>query len=217
MHSAWVPDFRNDVLLSYAHVDNDAPAGWVAEFVAHLQKWLDKELGRKDRCRLWWDERSLPRTATVSATIEQEVRNSAVLCVLLSTGYVESDWCAEERAAFLDASEKSPWPDRRIFVVDIGSLPRNERPQELQDLGGFRLFEEKPNGRTAPLPASHEDRDDYVGDIAWSIAKRLNELRAAAQSQNLDVHFISSLPVKRRPACTAWADKTPVQIVEVEG
>ena len=29
----------------------------------------------------------------------------------------------------------------------------------------------------------------------------------------LDVHFISSLPVMQRPACTAWADKRHVQIV----
>ena len=33
----------------------------------------------------------------------------------------------------------------------------------------------------------------------------------------LDVHFISSPPVKQRPACMAWADKRLVQIVEAEG
>ena len=32
-------------------------------------------------------------------------------------------------------------------------------------------------------------------------------------AKGLDVHFISSLPVKQRPACTAWADKRPVQSV----
>jgi len=30
---------------------------------------------------------------------------------------------------------------------------------------------------------------------------------------SLDVHFINSLPVKQRPACTVWADKRPAQIV----
>jgi hypothetical protein len=29
----------------------------------------------------------------------------------------------------------------------------------------------------------------------------------------LDVHFVSSLPVMQRPACKAWADTRPVQIV----
>ena len=33
----------------------------------------------------------------------------------------------------------------------------------------------------------------------------------------LDVRFISSLPVMRRPACMAWADKRRVQIVWAEG
>ena len=33
----------------------------------------------------------------------------------------------------------------------------------------------------------------------------------------LDVHFISSLPVKRQPVCTAWVDTKPAQIVEAEG
>ena len=30
---------------------------------------------------------------------------------------------------------------------------------------------------------------------------------------NVDVHFISSLPVMQRPVCKAWADKRHVQIV----
>ena len=33
----------------------------------------------------------------------------------------------------------------------------------------------------------------------------------------LDVHFISSLPVKPQPVCTAWVDKRPAQIVAAEG
>ena len=33
---------------------------------------------------------------------------------------------------------------------------------------------------------------------------------------NLDVHFISSLPVILRSACKAWVDRGPVQIVAAE-
>jgi hypothetical protein len=32
----------------------------------------------------------------------------------------------------------------------------------------------------------------------------------------LDVHFISSLPVKQQPACMTWVDKRPAQIVGAE-
>jgi transposase len=39
----------------------------------------------------------------------------------------------------------------------------------------------------------------------------------AREFTKLDVHFISSPPVKQRPACMAWADKRLVQSVEAEG
>ena len=42
------------------------------------------------------------------------------------------------------------------------------------------------------------------GEEAW---------QHACQALDLDVHFISSLPVMQRLACKAWADKRPVQIV----
>ena len=48
-------------------------------------------------------------------------------------------------------------------------------------------------------------RDDHeVWQVQRSVAPIWTEL---------DVHFISSLPVMQRPACTAWADKRHVQIV----
>ena len=44
--------------------------------------------------------------------------------------------------------------------------------------------------------------------------KRFREPEAFARCQReLDVRFISSLPVMQRPACKVWADKRPVQIV----
>jgi hypothetical protein len=38
----------------------------------------------------------------------------------------------------------------------------------------------------------------------------------AAAGPGLDVHFISSLPVKQLSACTAWGDKKLAQIVWAE-
>jgi hypothetical protein len=41
-------------------------------------------------------------------------------------------------------------------------------------------------------------------------------LRSWLQRRELDVHFISSLPVQRLSACTAWGEKRPAQIVGAE-
>jgi hypothetical protein len=40
--------------------------------------------------------------------------------------------------------------------------------------------------------------------------------RPALDTMPLDVHFISSLPVKQLSACTAWGDKKLAQIVWAE-
>ena len=45
----------------------------------------------------------------------------------------------------------------------------------------------------------------------------LKQLTKRLVERALDVRFISSLPVMRRPACRAWADKRRVQIVWAEG
>jgi predicted ATPase len=49
-----------------------------------------------------------------------------------------------------------------------------------------------------------------VEDLHWVDPSTLEWL-------SLDVRFISSPPVKQRPACMAWADTRLAQIVEAEG
>jgi len=54
-------------------------------------------------------------------------------------------------------------------------------------------------------------------DTARSLKGSARRLFMAHTVKELDVHFISSPPVKQRPACMAWADKRLVQSVEAEG
>ena len=46
--------------------------------------------------------------------------------------------------------------------------------------------------------------------------RRVYTAEFTREAVRLDVHFISSLPVKQRPACMAWADKMPAQIAGAE-
>jgi hypothetical protein len=46
-----------------------------------------------------------------------------------------------------------------------------------------------------------------------ALRAQLEPLYAHCTTGLLDVHFLSSLPVKQRPTCTVWADKRPVQMV----
>jgi len=65
----------------------------------------------------------------------------------------------------------------------------------------------------------HGNIDRRPGLIARPIgvADVIQAVNFARDHNLLDVRFISSLPVMRRPACMAWADKRRVQIVWAEG
>ena len=54
---------------------------------------------------------------------------------------------------------------------------------------------------------------DAVGYLGLCLRPSRPSESEAVTSGTLDVHFISSLPVKQRSACTAWADTRPAQIV----
>ena len=53
------PEFKTDIFISYARVDNEAATGegWVAQFVKHLEIELSKLAlaGRTGLVKLWWD------------------------------------------------------------------------------------------------------------------------------------------------------------------
>ncbi len=117
---------KPDIFVSYASVDDvmspDGSPGWVTDFVKWLQFRLDQLLGVRDACRLWMDVQ-LPKNARLDASLEQQVRDCAVMIVILSEGYLKSEWCGKELADFLEeeiarrSSSGSP-----IFVVELSNL-----------------------------------------------------------------------------------------------
>jgi hypothetical protein len=78
-------------------------------------------------------------------------------------------------------------------------------PRSVQSASAIRpiLSEHGAHDGLAPLPVRQRGvtpaskRQCVLPEVCWC----------------LDVCFISSLPVMQRPACMAWADKRPVQIV----
>ena len=60
----YVPNYRHDIFVSYAHVDDLIPPGadqgWVTTLIAGLKIRLSQKLGRGDIFSLWKDEQLAP-------------------------------------------------------------------------------------------------------------------------------------------------------------
>jgi hypothetical protein len=181
---AFVPSFRHDVFVSYAHADDEPSAGAARGFVSQLVNDLQIELARKtdkNRLDIWWDAYKLKGNTTVTPEIEAAASQSACIVIVLSSAYLRSDWCARERSRFLSALEGRR--DGSVFLVDMDQVPLTERPPAVGDLRGYPFWCRPDAGYAArPLRVDlPSDRPDYINrytDLANDIA---NHLRQAGQ------------------------------------
>lgn len=175
-----------DIFISYAHVD-DAPdpgedEGWVTTLVRFLKNQLAKKLGREDCYELWMDHQ-LPGNAVVTPEIDGKVKNSAVIVILLSQGYLKSPWCGREMILFLEEEvRRRRGTTSGLLVVEIDKV---ERPQALADLLGYRFWVEdtlRNRTRTLNLPRKVPTEDQYyqrLDDLARDLVAELNRRRPA--------------------------------------
>ena len=131
-----------DAFLSYAHVDDlpipESPqaGGWISTFYETLASEVRQRLGRTD-VALWKDD-ELAYDQSLTRQLIETVQSAAVLIVMLSPGYIRSEWCGRERQAFMQAVRSRG--DARVFVVAKEWIAPADVPAELRDYKRFPFF-----------------------------------------------------------------------------
>jgi len=188
-----VSDYRNDVFISYSHIDNqpidDGGSGWVDTFHELLQNFVDVHLGRRTTI---WRDRRLTGADIFSDEIEQQLKASAVLVSIISPGYLQSDWCNRELFAFTRAAEDGR--NLRIGnlqrVVKVLRLPaeRSALPPVLDNVLGAQFYRLDPaSGRARDLlldPAVDAPKifRARVDDVAQDLSRLLSAMAASSDA-----------------------------------
>jgi hypothetical protein len=172
-------NFDHHVFISYAGDDDltepSVKVGWVSTFVEGLRTAL-RRAGARDAV-IWFDKKDHPRTGQISENLRAAVHGSATLVVFLSSAYLGSGWCHQERNAFVHRHGIE-----RIFVV---RLDASEAPRELEEVRGYEFFRRESGsnavrtlGRPEPNPQDELDRPYYAGmdDVARDIARCLEKM-----------------------------------------
>jgi hypothetical protein len=177
---AYVVGYKHDVFVSYAHVDDQplpgAMDGWVCTLVDALKILLAEQLGRAEILALWRDL-GMARNAPVTEQIVSAVSDAALLLVVLSEGYLKSDWCTNEYAGFLKvAGERS----RRLFIVERMPIETNRKPAPFRDLVGYpfwtRRRSEEP-AKTLGVPVPSPNEPEYYARLNRLAVELANELK----------------------------------------
>lgn len=110
---------RQDVFVSYAHIDNlpglPNQQGWVSIFQTALRNRLSKELGRN--ANVWWDERELDGVRQFDDEIREACDASTVMVAVLSPRYVDSDSCRKELDYFTGREQSPAVHAKPLFIV----------------------------------------------------------------------------------------------------
>jgi hypothetical protein len=165
---AFVSEFTHDVFISYAQVDNNPETGiaescWVTNIRNALQTGLDGRLGRNQAAKIWMDLQGLRGNEPVTPEIHEAISSSAVLVLVLSTGYMASKWCGQERDLFAGATGGADKLGKRVFVLIPDEMPMEHWPEPLRDRIGYRFYVKSPEGEIVRLgkPKPNPEQKEY--------------------------------------------------------
>jgi hypothetical protein len=184
--AAFVPGFKYDVFVSYAQVDNEpfpgTVKGWISTLAEGLENLMPQKLGGNFSLM---HVQLLPPNQQVTPKIENILKRTAILIVILSPSYLSSETCPKEREVFLSAVDGQACS--RLFIVEATKIELAEKHEEFRKAKGyyhFWILDEKSKlprklGYPQPNPNDpyHQPYYNILNDIAEDLAKELNRLK----------------------------------------
>ena len=144
-----MPGYKNDIFISYSHLDNDQVErdvqGWVDIFHKHLTMRLAKKFGEMGLIEIWRDER-LEKGEYFDRTIQEALDESAIFICLTSMCHVKSEYCQKELDRFYkkaSAPSDSIAVGNRSRIVNclIQNIHHDKWPEQLAGTTGFKFYD----------------------------------------------------------------------------
>ncbi|SDB38088.1 TIR domain-containing protein [Flavobacteriaceae bacterium MAR_2010_188] len=141
-----VTGFKYDIFISYAHVDNEMAFNqkdpYVEQFYKNLQLILTKRFGRPNMVTTWIDHKKLVGNTVFDKSIEDNLKNSAIMICLDSKPYQSSDYCQKELKMFYDKANQEEQGliigyESRIVHVLLNNIPFAKWSKEFRGTSGF--------------------------------------------------------------------------------
>ena len=203
----YLPQFQNDIYISYAHLDNfqfsPTTPGWVDDF----HKYLEAELNRRSAwgaVSIWRDVR---RDEIFIGDLQRAIEKSAIFIPLISNAYLSSRICREELKTFYDAAERTygvkVGNDSRIFPVELQRGSRDRWPPEIGNLGvlGYPFYEGDLDMDDLGSPADprNENFRKKIRELARDILNTLESFIVASQEETAASAQTPTQPVDPAP------------------
>lgn len=191
---SFVPGYDYDMFISYAHLDDQPPASGLPGWVNILVKKLEAEVRQRGiKNFAAWFDRNLAENLPLTPQLKDKINRSAILLVVMSPSYLQSDWCRREREAFLSLV-RNRVAEGCVFVVETREVHPSSYPSEFGDLVPVKFWVlDQDSDTDRPLGVPSPDEEKYYKRLLKLSHLVKNQLDLLAKKQTfhpatLDVH-----------------------------
>lgn len=178
MALGYLPNYDEDVFISYAHNDDDVyasePRGWVTQLHYDLEQRVTGYLG--SQARLWRDI-EIRNNEHFDEKISNRLAKTATLLSVISPSFIKRPWCLRELEEFALHAEggtgiRVDEERSRIFKVEKIPIDRDALPSPMQGTKTYRFYGPDPRQPNR----SHEFRPQLGGDYFLRYYEEMDEL-----------------------------------------
>lgn len=190
---AYLPQFRNDVFVSYRRASNESQDRWVDQFCDSVRAQLNDLVGD---VRMWRDTAELRAGDYWRPEIADAVDSSAIFLALISRTYFDSDECRKEFDRFLGRLKSPEGSEGRKLVPIFKHPPKpdQELPAELDQIGRHEFFALHPKPWRELDPK--RDEDDYkerLGRVVFDLMEALEAMQQREKKKARGKVFVAGV------------------------
>lgn len=141
---SYLPQFKNDLFISYRHASNETHDKWIDTFCEELHARLMELVGEVE---IWRDNAEIRAGDQWRPEIVAALDTAAIFLAIISKTYLDSDVCRNELDRFLGHAKNEAFMRRRIVPI-FKQPPKSDQdfPQELGELHHHEFFQWDPPG-----------------------------------------------------------------------
>ena len=187
----YLPQFNNDLFISYRRVSNDTPDRWVDTFCDDMRSQLRERVGEVG---IWRDTAELRAGDAWRPEIAEAVESTGIFMALMARTYFDSDECRKELDRFLGRLKAPEGSGGRKLMPIFKHPARNpdEMPAELREIGHHEFFVQEAKGWREL--DRRRDADDYwerMSRLVQDLTQALEDLYGRQKKQALGKVFIA--------------------------
>jgi len=193
----YLPQFDNDIFISYRHSSNEQEDRWVDTFCEHLKSRLSELVGD---IKFWRDTAEVRAGDQWRPEIADALDSAAIFLAIISRTYCDSDVCRSELRQFLERLKEPAKSGLRRMVPVLKNPTRqnDDIAEEIAEIHHHQFFRLERDGYFTEFTLG---KDASTAQQFWTSLERLaqqlmddlEELKGSASKQTKGTIYVATV------------------------